>query len=106
MIKKIFKISISLFLLFDTCLYAAEGIVTANPVTADNIVNASEASEEITLTGTATEGDISEGDDVAAVPFNPALNQRGVCLVMQDNPRPKECIRHGDTREIMDADQG
>ena len=50
--------------------------------------------------------DISEGDDVAAVPFNPALNQRGVCLVMQDNPRPKECIRHGDTREIMDADQG
>ena len=33
----------------------------------------------------------------AFVPFIPALNQNGVCLVAQDNPRIKECIRHGST---------
>ncbi len=29
------------------------------------------------------------------VPVDPALNQDGVCLVSQDNPRLKECKRHG-----------
>ncbi|MCK5293386.1 MAG: Ig-like domain-containing protein, partial [Arcobacteraceae bacterium] len=40
------------------------GIVTPNDVTADDIINAAESGEIITLTGTAIGGDISEGDSV------------------------------------------
>ena len=41
------------------------GTVTADAVTADDVGNAAESGETIALTGTATGGDISEGDTVS-----------------------------------------
>ena len=46
---------------------ATEGTVTADKVTDDDILNAKEAGEEITLTGTAKGGDISTDDVVSVV---------------------------------------
>ena len=43
---------------------AEEGTVTVNAITEDDVINASEAGETITVTGTATGGDISTGDTV------------------------------------------
>lgn len=34
---------------------------------------------------------------LAVVPYTMELNLEGVCLVAEDNPRPKECLRHGST---------
>uniref|UniRef100_UPI001CA4A467 retention module-containing protein n=1 Tax=Marinomonas lutimaris TaxID=2846746 RepID=UPI001CA4A467 len=46
---------------------AVAGTVTVNPITADDVVNEAEASGTITVTGTATGGDISQGDPVVLV---------------------------------------
>ncbi|PKM04346.1 MAG: hypothetical protein CVV16_05240, partial [Gammaproteobacteria bacterium HGW-Gammaproteobacteria-6] len=45
-------------------LVAQAGTVTVDNITADDIISAVEATETITVTGTATGGDISEGDTV------------------------------------------
>jgi len=37
------------------------------------------------------------GKECVLIPVVPELNQDGVCLVAQDNPRVKECKRHGST---------
>ncbi|MCD6173724.1 MAG: Ig-like domain-containing protein, partial [Sulfurimonas sp.] len=44
---------------------ADAGVVTPADVTADDIINAAESGETITLSGTATGGDISTGDTVS-----------------------------------------
>jgi len=45
---------------------ATEGTVTVNSITEDDVINATEAGETITVTGSATGGDISTGDTVTA----------------------------------------
>ncbi|WP_052502522.1 Ig-like domain-containing protein [Halarcobacter anaerophilus] len=44
---------------------AQAGTVSVDNITTDDVINASEADETITVTGTATGGDISEGDSVS-----------------------------------------
>ena len=44
---------------------AAEGTVTVDDITDDDVINATEAAGTVTVTGTATGGDISEGDTVS-----------------------------------------
>ena len=34
---------------------------------------------------------------MAVIPYTMELNIENVCLVAQDNPRLKECLRHGST---------
>ncbi|BDX02532.1 hypothetical protein MACH16_12800 [Marinomonas pontica] len=43
---------------------ANEGTVTVNAITSDDVINANEAAGTVTVTGTATGGDIAEGDAV------------------------------------------
>ncbi|XAW88763.1 Ig-like domain-containing protein [Vibrio sp. CDRSL-10 TSBA] len=45
-------------------LSADSGVVTINPITSDNIINEQESGQTIEVGGTATGGDISEGDIV------------------------------------------
>ncbi|WP_458525809.1 retention module-containing protein, partial [Onishia taeanensis] len=44
---------------------AEAGTVTVNAITSDDVINAAEADQTITVTGTATGGDIAAGDSVA-----------------------------------------
>ncbi|MCV2402982.1 Ig-like domain-containing protein [Marinomonas sp. C2222] len=45
-------------------LVAEEGVVVVDTITGDDVISAEEAESTITVTGTATGGDISEGDTV------------------------------------------
>ncbi|WP_409419637.1 Ig-like domain-containing protein [Marinomonas sp. RS-M-Aa-14] len=48
-------------------LAATAGTVTVNAITSDDVINASEAAGTVSVTGTATGGDIAEGDTVTLV---------------------------------------
>ena len=48
-------------------LEATAGTVTVNAITADDVINASEATGTVSVTGTATGGDIAAGDTVTLV---------------------------------------
>ncbi|MEA2050259.1 MAG: Ig-like domain-containing protein, partial [Campylobacterota bacterium] len=60
-------------------LSAQEGVVTIDPISDDNIINSVESSETITVTGTATGGDIQDGDSVS---FN--LNGTQYSTIVED----------------------
>ncbi|WP_394180242.1 Ig-like domain-containing protein, partial [Marinomonas posidonica] len=48
-------------------LFATAGTVTVNAITSDDVINATEAAGTVAVSGTATGGDIAEGDTVTLV---------------------------------------